>query len=136
MSNKLAKLVLSVLLSLLLSFVAGRKIGDDFLPSKGRVKILVLLIEFPDQPHKASIEEVRKLIFSPSFKKSARRYFEEVSAGKFIIEGEVYGWFCASHPQAYYANNSFGQNAFSFPKKAQAEIQPAPKNLLNSVNFN
>ena len=99
------------------SFAPGRKIGDDFLPSTGRVRLLILLVEFPDKSHKTSEEEIEEEIFgtsSPGF--SVQKYFKQASAGKLQLAGESYGWFKLSKPESYYANNSFGQNPLSFPR--------------------
>ncbi len=113
------KILFLIFLSLFFfGFAPGRKIGDDFLPPSGEVKLLILLVEFPQQEHKLSSEEIKEQIFADSQESgfTVYRYFQQASAGKLKISGDCYGWIKLSHPESYYANNSFGQDPLSFPR--------------------
>jgi len=104
----------------LLGFAPHKKIGSDFLPASGQVRLAVILAGFPDQPPTASPQEVERMLFSEGRVPagSVAEYFSEVSGGKVKITGKVFGWLELSKPEAYYANSSFGHNPASFPKNA------------------
>jgi len=74
-------------------------------------KVCVLLVEFPDLPHR--IENSTE-VFANMFNQlkweggigssgSVRDYFLEVSYNKFVIQADVYGWFVAEHSYKYYS---------------------------------
>jgi M6 family metalloprotease-like protein len=70
------------------------------LPAQGTQKILVLLIEFDEYPHKAvdTVEAMRDKIFHagsvPPYE-SLSAYYRRSSYGKLNIEGNVLGWYNA-----------------------------------------
>ncbi|WKN30369.1 M6 family metalloprotease domain-containing protein [Porifericola rhodea] len=72
-------------------------------PSKGKVKLLAICIDYPDLPHTKSVETFSRLLNSgingnPSFK----QYFQDNSYGQLDIEVEVVGWVKASKNYEYY----------------------------------
>ncbi|MDF2520428.1 MAG: protease [Clostridia bacterium] len=90
------------------------------------VKVLALLIDFPDFPHNnMSPEETDNYYedFSTEFYNaklfgdngflsplgdqlySMKQYYEEQSGGSFTISGQVAGWYTAKNPAAYYGGN-------------------------------
>jgi len=77
--------------------VPGRRVG---LPSQGNPKILVLLIEFEDYPHKAvdTAEAMHDKIFNAGDVfpyESLTGYYKRSSYGKLNIGGNVLGWYKA-----------------------------------------
>jgi immune inhibitor A len=95
-------------------------------------KVLVLLVEFPDLEHNNiprpdltkqywtsdfSLDHYRSLIFgdgeytTPEGIKSSsmNEFFKDQSNGNFAINGDVYGWFTASKPAAYYGLDVDGE---------------------------
>ncbi|MFC5665690.1 M6 family metalloprotease domain-containing protein [Kitasatospora misakiensis] len=95
---------------------------------KGVVPTLVLLVDFPDQPHDPAhtVEHFQELLFSSGTfpTGSMRDYYREVSGfdpaapgGKGIdVQGEVHGWFRLPHPLSFYANGLSGQDSDGFPQ--------------------
>jgi len=104
----------------LLSFAPHQSIGDPFLPARGKVNLLVLLVRFPDQAGKASVQDAEQMIFSRGQmgSGSVADYFFEVSGGRMEISGKVLGWFLASQPEAYYAGPGFGHKPEAYPRNS------------------
>ena len=125
--SKAFSLLAVVLAPWLLSFAPHQTIGSPFLPSCGKVNLLVLLVSFPDQPGKASLEEAEQMIFSRGRRTggSVADYFFEVSGGRVEITGKVLGWFSAAQPEAYYANYAFGHQAEAYPRNSGRLVEEA-----------
>ncbi|MCX4757351.1 M6 family metalloprotease domain-containing protein [Kitasatospora purpeofusca] len=95
---------------------------------KGVVPTLVLLVDFPDQPHDPAhtVEHFEQLLFSSGAfpTGSMRDYYHGVSGfdaaaptnGGIDVQGEVHGWFRLPHPLSFYANGLSGQDSAHFPK--------------------
>lgn len=93
----------------------------------GVVKTIVLLVEFPDQPHEKLNSKLhyQRMLFglgSQFTTGSMRDYYRSISnfgEGSGIdVQGEVHGWFQMPKPRAYYANDNSGMSD-SFPRNAQ-----------------
>ncbi len=112
---------------ILLSFSDYRKMGDDFLPARGKIRLAVILVSFPGLAPKASKDEVNRMIFSrgeiPSG--SVADYYWEVSGGKVELTGEVFGWFEAAQSEEYYANSHFGHQPGTYPRNAAGLVVEA-----------
>lgn len=79
-------------------------------PTLGRQKALVLLVEFSDKKFTYKAEDFRDMLCSTGYSAygaagSARDYFVENSAGRFIPEFEVFGPVTLSNPMSYYGGN-------------------------------
>jgi len=79
------------------------------LPSVGDVKIIVLLVDFPDYPHspEQTVYRVISKFFgdgNPSYYpyESLRNYYKRSSYGKLNFKGSVLGWYTAKHARDYY----------------------------------
>jgi M6 family metalloprotease-like protein len=72
-----------------------------FRPLSGGFRVLVILVEFADQPAVVAPEEIEGLLFGQSGY-SMRDYFLEVSGGSFWLEGVVVGWVTAAGGHADY----------------------------------
>lgn len=93
---------------------APAPIPVDF-PTKGKVKGLVLLVEYQDVKfsENAKREIYDELLNSDSYTGdlatgSVKQYFKDQSDGQFITEFDVAGPFCLDHPMAYYGKGSGG----------------------------
>lgn len=101
-------------------------VPEDWNGEVTEVKVLALLIDFPDFPHNnMSPEETDNYYedFSTEFYNaklfgdngflsplgeqlySMKQYYEEQSGGSFTISGQVAGWYTAKNPAAYYGGN-------------------------------
>ncbi|MBN2794788.1 MAG: immune inhibitor A [Clostridia bacterium] len=88
------------------------------------VKVLALLIEFPDYPHNSivpnspksyhtndfSVEHYQNLLFGEDLyttpegvtSQTMTTYYDGQSNGHFRVTGDVFGWYTAENPAAYY----------------------------------
>ena len=67
----------------------------------GVQRVLVVLMEFDDMRHSQSPADIKKVAID-----DLNNYYLTVSRGKVTIEGDVYGWYMASRPIAYYGKDS------------------------------
>ncbi|MFX1285552.1 MAG: hypothetical protein ACFFB5_18075 [Promethearchaeota archaeon] len=67
------------------------------------LKLLVILMELPDDPHHPThtIHYYENLFFSTEAD-SVSQYFRNTSYGEVILEGEILGWYQANHNLSYY----------------------------------
>ena len=72
-----------------------------FRPLSGGFRVLVILVEFADQPATVTPQEIEELLFGYAGL-SMRDYFLEVSGGMFMLEGTVVGWVTAAGTRADY----------------------------------
>lgn len=79
-------------------------------PVTGALRVIVLLVDFPDRPGAIPPSHYEDLLFSvdrfPTG--SMTDYFKEVSGGKVTISGEVHGWYRVPEPYNYYTNGHSG----------------------------
>ena len=84
-----------------------------------RDRMIVLCISFPDKSPLVNVNDIATRFFGHG--KSLRNYFMENSYGKYIPEGEVYGWYIAPHPYSYYVNDQNGMGAY--PNNTQKLVE-------------
>lgn len=101
-------------------------------PLIGEKRAIVLLVDFPDNPHTYSSQDFQGLLFSKG-SGSLKDYYEEVSYGRFTIDGDVKGWFRLPHPYSYYVADTFGIG--SYPRNAQGMVVDAIKAADPFINF-
>ncbi len=82
--------------------------------------ILVLCVDFPDKPAQIPVETIYNRFFV-DYGNSLKEYYREVSYGRYVPTGEIYGWYRAPQPSTYYSNdnNGFGD----YPKNAQKLVE-------------
>lgn len=73
-------------------------------PLSGGFRVLVILVEFVDQPATVTPQEIEDLLFGQTGF-SMRDYFLEASGGAFFLEGTVVGWVTAAGGRADYGAN-------------------------------
>lgn len=83
---------------------------EGVMPSTGDVKVLVILIEFPDYIHsetKYSHNFVSNYLFGPSDypHESISSFYNKSSLGKLNIEADVLGWYKTKNRSNYYTSN-------------------------------
>jgi immune inhibitor A len=101
-------------------------------------KILVLLIQYPDFPHNNMTSADDPIYMYPDFNRdhykdmifgkngyegpdgqnfiSLRKFYNEQSGGSYDVDGDVYGWYTAEHPAAYYGGNIGGDGNDKNPR--------------------
>ncbi|MEO0142389.1 MAG: M6 family metalloprotease domain-containing protein [candidate division WOR-3 bacterium] len=94
-------------------------------PAVGERKAIVLLIDFSDNPHQYDASKFDSLIYGESIN-SMRKYYSEVSYGKFTIskESNIEGWFLAPQLYSYYVGDSFGFYS-DYPNNVQKLVEDA-----------
>ncbi|WP_336783509.1 M6 family metalloprotease domain-containing protein [Paenibacillus illinoisensis] len=100
-------------------------------PVTGTLRVLVLLVDFPDEQGILPKSHYEELLFSKktSLTGSLSDYYEEVSSGKVHIEGEVHGWLRMPQDYSYYTNGSSGMSE-SYPN-ARVLAEDAVKTALS-----
>lgn len=69
-------------------------------PVSGVIRVLVIAVAFADVNYTMSIDQVRKAWFG-----TVPSYYREISFGKLIIQGDVYGWYTLPYPEAHYGKD-------------------------------
>ncbi|GAA2903074.1 hypothetical protein GCM10010472_71630 [Pseudonocardia halophobica] len=103
---------------------SAREIGRaaaDRTPLRGKVRVVVVLVDFPDRPMQESNEHFEELFFSSGVlpSGSVAEYYREVTGGMVDLVGEVVGPFRLGQSLAWYANNNFGIGRPSGTPRAQ-----------------
>lgn len=91
----------------ILSQVAGM-INNKSMPTTGNIKVLALLIEYPDWPSTYATNDFDSLLNGNGFKtgESFSSFFYKSSNGQLTIQVDVFGWYTASNNYLYYADSS------------------------------
>lgn len=81
-------------------------------PSKGKNKMLIILIDFPNMPAKYSKEDFERLANEEGYNGtgSIRDYYLQNSYGQLELEIDVVGWFTAKWKYEYYGSNTIRDN--------------------------
>jgi len=83
------------------------------MPTTGTVKILALLIDFPDYPHSNTAESIQAKLFgdgtvSPPYE-SLRNYYRRSSYNQLEIQGDVLGWYTTSYNRSTISQTTTGR---------------------------
>jgi immune inhibitor A len=91
----------------------------------GDVRVLVLLVDFPDKPARRAPHEFEDMLFSKgTFQTgSLNDYYAEVTLGKVNVLGSVHGWLRMPRKYDYYVNNQSGTG--DYPRNAQKLTEDA-----------
>ncbi len=77
------------------------------MPTAGTNKVLVFLIDFPDQPHTNDATLIENKLFGSGTpaefpQESLQKYYLRSSYGKLTLIGEAYGWYRMAHDRDWY----------------------------------
>ncbi len=94
-------------------------------PALGEKRAVVILVDFSDNPATYQKSEFDSLIYGEN-ENSMRKYYREVSCGKFTIskQSNIIGWVRAPQPYAYYVGDSFGFYS-DYPHNVQKLVEDA-----------
>ena len=92
-------------------------------PSVGSVRLLVILAEFADKPHRIEPARFEELLFGPGPAPSVADYYTAVSGGRLSLHGDVFGWVTLPQTQFYYSQNEGGIG--SYPNNGQRLAEDA-----------
>ena len=91
------------------------------LNTAGYDRVFVLCVDFSDKPAQIPISLIYNRFFGTG--KTLKTFFTENSYGKFVPEGNVFGWFRAPMPSSYYTNDTYGYG--KYPNNVQKLIEDA-----------
>jgi len=85
--------------------------GAAGLPTTGTVRVLALLVDFPDNPHTVPASVVDSMLFGTGNpadfpKESLRQYYLRSSYGQLDIQGTTLGWYTAAHNRDDYVDDA------------------------------
>ena len=107
-------------------------------------KVLVILIDFPDEPYTAgsvagTIANFDSILFSTDRYNptgSMKEYYIENSYGNYIMQGTIVGWYQAAHEASYYTNYCDGSHGFGeYPNNATRLVEEAIAAANPYVNY-
>jgi len=102
-------------------------------PVEGTWNTLILLVDFEDNQHTYMTSDFRELLFSEEGK-SMKSYYQEVSYGKFKLEGEVYGWIRADSSYSFYVGDGYGYES-PYPRNVPRLVEEVAKKADPFVDF-
>jgi M6 family metalloprotease-like protein len=81
-------------------------LGWQGMPTKGTVRVLSILIDFPDAAHISQASLIESRLYGSATEgapyDTLRNYYERSSYGQLFITGDTLGWYRAKHPRGYY----------------------------------
>jgi len=69
-------------------------------PVSGVIRVLVIAVAFSDVNYTLSVAQLRKTWFV-----TVPAYYHEISYGKLMIQGDVYGWYRLPYPESHYGRD-------------------------------
>jgi immune inhibitor A len=114
----------------------GRAAADRA-PLRGKVRVVVVLVDFPDRPMNETTQHFEDLFFSTGVipSGSVAEYYREVTGGLVDLVGEVVGPFRLQRRLSWYANGNFGIGKPSGTPRAQHMARDAATAADPTVNF-
>ncbi|MFC4068844.1 M6 family metalloprotease domain-containing protein [Actinoplanes subglobosus] len=106
-------------------------------PLRGAVRVIVVLVDFPDRAMERPAEEFDDLFFSTGVlpNGSVREYYREVSGGLIDLVGKTVGPLRLPRPLSWYANGNFGIGRPSGAPRANIMAQDAARAADGIVDF-
>lgn len=99
-------------------------------PPTGVQRALLLLIDYPDQPHVYSVAEFNNLANQEGYSVnggsgSFKDYFTDVSGGQLLIDTDVFGWYTAANNRATYGVQDLDNRNFTLARNLVREAVDA-----------
>ena len=118
-------------------FAAIRAAAADRAPLRGNVRVIVVLVQFPDRAMTQPASHFQSLFFSNGVLPhgSVKEYYREVTGGLVEIVGEIAGPFTLPQTNAWYANNNFGIGRPSGTARANIMARDAAIAADPTINF-
>ncbi|NOG56816.1 MAG: M6 family metalloprotease domain-containing protein [Bacteroidetes bacterium] len=121
-----------------LNQVRNQVLSKSF-PTTGNVKVLALLIDYPDLQKTFTKANFDSLMNGNNYRNgdgSFKMFYQTASHGQLIIDVDVYGWYRASHGYAYYGNNNGSGRAADLVREAVNAAETAGVNFALYDNNN
>lgn len=96
-------------------------------PTTGTLRLMVLLVDFADNPGTRDPNEFRDMMFSQGTYPtgSMRDFYAETSYGQLDVNGEIIGWLRLPEAYSFYVNGENGGSASAYPRNAQKMVEDA-----------
>jgi len=109
-----------------------QKIEIPRVPIVGELRVMVLLVDFPDKVGHVSPSHFHDLLFSAGIHPtgSMRDFYAEISHGRVNVTGSVHGWLRLPQRSSFYANAESGMKWGSYPRNAQRMAEDAVQAAL------
>ncbi|MFE2557890.1 M6 family metalloprotease domain-containing protein [Streptomyces sp. NPDC059352] len=109
----------------------------DRAPLRGTIRVVVVLVDFPDKPMTKTAADLDKLFFSLGAMPhgSVREYYREVTNGLVDLVGDVHGPYRMPETLDWYAAGNYGVAQPSGPFRSPAMAKSAVEAADPSVNF-
>jgi immune inhibitor A len=106
-------------------------------PTTGTLRLLVLLVDFPDNEGKRSPSELKEMLFSRGTYATGSMwdYYNETSYKQLDVQGDVHGWIRLPNPYSYYVNGDNGCDDTNYPHNAVKMVEDALAAAAQTVDF-
>ena len=106
-------------------------------PTKGKMRCLVVLVDFKDNKGKRPADEFREMLFSQGQLSpgSMRDFYAENSRGHVDLDGQVVGWLRMPETYVYYTGGQSGTSPDNYPHNAQKMAEDAVRLAAKVINF-
>lgn len=108
-------------------------------PTTGNIRVLALLIDFPDLPSQYTVADMQSLLTNPNHRSgdgSFKSYYSDASFGQLTITVDVMGWYTAVNNYAYYSDSAGTARAAKLVREAVDAAETAGANFANYDNDN
>jgi immune inhibitor A len=119
------------------SYRAMTRAAAERAPLRGKVRVIVVLVDFADRPMNQTAQHFEDLFFSTGVlpRGSVKEYYREVSGGLVDLVGEVVGPFRLPRTLSWYANDNFGIGRPTGTPRAHFMARDAAKAADPTVDF-
>ena len=108
-------------------------------PTTGAIRVLALLIDYPDLPSQYTVADLQSLLTNPNHRSgdgSFKSYYTDASFGQLTITVDVMGWYRAANNHAYYGDSAGTPRAARLVREAVDAAELAGANFANYDNDN
>lgn len=115
------------------------QINSKSFPTTGNIRVLALLIDYPDLVNKFPKEDFDSLLYAENYRngdESFKTFYETASNGQLKITVDVYGWYRADSNYIWYSRDSGSSRAADLVREAvdAAEVAGVDFSLYDNDN--
>lgn len=113
--------------------------GSKTYPTTGNIRVLALLIDYPDLPSQYTVADLQSLLTNPNHRSgdgSFKSFYTDASFNQLTITVDVMGWYRAQNNYAYYSDSAGTPRAAKLVREAVDAAETAGANFANYDNDN
>ncbi|MDB9774902.1 M6 family metalloprotease domain-containing protein [Vicingaceae bacterium] len=113
--------------------------GSKTYPTTGNIRVLALLIDYPDLPSQYTVADLQSLLTNPNHRSgdgSFKSFYTDASFNQLSITVDVMGWYRAQNNYAYYSDSAGTARAAKLVREAVDAAETAGANFANYDNDN